>query len=180
MKNYEKRHYFIVTALALVIFSPLIVWLLPYIIHKVLHDDSTVWIVETPAMTYTYFAVALVVLIIGAVLSYFFYRFKVALSLVCLFIAISLMFVGIKPVTVLGFSGMATVTSPFNEQQQYGWEDIEIVYLIIDDDSKEQSLEFHFKDKEIKTFDRRDEVQSLRTLLLDLSKTYGFEFTRKE
>ncbi|MCG1023292.1 hypothetical protein [Sutcliffiella horikoshii] len=180
MKNYEKRHYFMVAAMALVIFSPLIIWLLPYMIHKVLHDGSTVWIVETPLMTYIYFAVALLVLITGAVLSFFYYRLKVAVSLICFFVAISTMFIGIKPVTVVDFGGMATVAGVFSDEQRYGWEDIEKVYLVINDETKEQSLEIHFKDKEIKTFDRRDEVQNLRIQMLELSRTYGFEFTSKE
>ncbi len=90
------------------------------------------------------------------------------------------MVIGIKPVTVVDFAGMATVASPFTDEQQYGWEDIEKVYLVINDETKEQSLELYFKGGEIKTFDRRDEVQNLRIQLLELSKKYGFDFTRKE
>ncbi|KMJ57456.1 hypothetical protein AB685_15680 [Bacillus sp. LL01] len=180
MKNYEKRHYFMVAAISLIIFSPVIIWLLPYYIHKSIYGGSMVWIVETPGTTYTYFAIACILLITGAVISFFYYRLKILVSIACIIVAFSIMFIGIKPVTVLGINGLTKIDSPFNEEQQYSWEDVDKAYLIIDDETKEQSLEIHFKDNTTKTYDLRDNVQSLRLQLMELSKTYGFPFTLKD
>lgn len=183
VKNYERKHYFVVSAILLVVFSPLIIWLFPYLLQRVLFDMSaneTAWMIETPRITYRFFMIAWVFLLIGSVASYFFYKFKILIVMGCLIIAGGTMYIGIKPVTVLNSAGFIFHDSPFDEEIKYSWEDVEKVYLIIEDETNEQSIEFHYKDKETFVITNKSDVLKLTPMIQNIKNTYGFSFTRKE
>lgn len=179
-KNYEKKHYFMVSAIALLVLSPLIIWLLPYILQRATLDMISVWVVETPSITYWYFGIAWLFLMIGSIASYFFYKQKIIIVIGSLFLAIAFMYIGLKPINVMSTAGFTFIDAPFEEEIKYSWEDVEKVYLVIDEETNEQSLEFHYKDNQIFVVDNNREVQSLRSMLLELENTYGFSFTTKE
>lgn len=178
LKNYEKRHYFMVSAIALVLVSPFIIWVLPNILHKM--EWRSAWIIETHGITYGYFAIACLVLVIGAIASYFFYRLKIFISIGCAILAFSIMFYGIKPITVVSASGVTIVDTSSKVERQYGWEDVEKVYLIIDKETNERSLEFHYKDNETFTLDNSKDIENLRIQLLRLKDVHGFPFKTKD
>ncbi|WBL16960.1 hypothetical protein [Sutcliffiella sp. NC1] len=182
-KNYERKHYFIVSTITLIVLSPLIIWLLPYTVQRVLFDMSnteSAWMIETPSITYRFFMIAWLFLLIGSVTAYFYYKRKIAIIFSCTVLAACFMYFGLKPITVLNSAGFIFVDSPFEDQVKYSWEDVEKVYLIIDDSTKEQSLEFHYKDNEIFMLTNRNDVQNMRSILINISKTYEFPFTTKE
>ncbi|WP_226681562.1 hypothetical protein [Sutcliffiella horikoshii] len=179
-KNYEKRHYFIVSTIALLVLSPLVIWLLPYILQRSTFSQSSIWMLETPSITYAYFAVAWFFLLAASIASYFFYRWKVGICLLAVIIALPLMYIGVKPITIVGSAGFTMVDAPFDEKILYSWEDVEKVYLITNDETKKDSLEFHYKDNQTIIIDNHQEVQQLRIMLLELKDTYGFTFTSKE
>lgn len=179
-KGYEKKHYFMVGAIALFILSPLIIWLLPYILQRAPLDMGSVWIIETPAITYRFFGIAWLFLMIGSVASYFFYKQKIVIVIGCVIIAMAFMYIGLKPINVMSTAGFYFVETPFEDEIKYSWEDVEKVYLVIDEETREQSLEFHYKDNHMFIVENRNDVQSLRSIIMDLKNTYGFSFTTKE
>jgi hypothetical protein len=105
---------------------------------------------------------------------------KIGICIVCIIISTILMFFGLKPITALSTSGMIYIDAPFNEERQYTWEDVDKVYLIIDEETNERSLEFHYKDNEVITLDKKINIESLTVQLMELKKSYGFSFTTKE
>ncbi|WP_223701808.1 hypothetical protein [Sutcliffiella deserti] len=179
MKNYEKKHYFVVMAIATVVLSPIIIGLMPTIIQGILYDDRTVWLVKTPLRVYTYFSIACVIFFLGSLAAYFFYSKKIWIALGGFVLAFVFIVIGSLNYMIIGEDGIAWHDYPVNEEKSYGWQEVEKVLLVIDDETDEHSYELYFKDSEMLALDRKG-MENLNSQLLQLRKIYGFTYTRQE
>ncbi|QFT89649.1 hypothetical protein FIU87_13390 [Bacillus sp. THAF10] len=171
--NYEKKHFFIVAAIVMALLSPLVIWFLPYLLHRNIYADGTVWVIKTHAITYRYYGIAVVLLVVAAVISYFLKpTFRLIICIACAALAAFFMYAGLKPITTIGEAGVTLVTS---EKVEYSWNDVDEIVLTLNDQTKEQTLEIIFDDNNTLLID--EETENLLTRFMQLIKEYDFPLT---
>ncbi|QFT89075.1 hypothetical protein FIU87_10495 [Bacillus sp. THAF10] len=176
----EKKHNFIGLAIAILIIAPIIVWVVPFIVQGILYDDANVWVLKTPKNVYILYTIGCVLLLFASIFSYLYYHKKVLFMSLGIVLALGIMAFASMSYVLVGEEGVAWRTSGLSQEKKYGWQDVEKVYLTIDNEEDQDYFEFHFKDGETTSIKRPASVEDFNSNLLQLKKIYGFPYTRKD
>lgn len=176
-KYYEKKHFYIAGVLALFMLAPILIVLIPIIIHGILYDDRTVWYINVPYTVYLYYAIGWGVFGVALLFGYFYERYGVFITLSAACVTLLCIYLGSNEYKILGDNGVAWSGTSTKHKYEYHWEDVDKVLLALPKETNgKQKFEFYFKDGNYVEFERDEHFLDFYNKFIEAKNNYGFVY----
>lgn len=181
MVNYEKKHLYMMGAIAVLILTPFYILVGPFIFQGILFDDVSVWLLQTPMTSYGLYGISALMLVLGLFISSFFVKRAVYFTSLGLVLAGVLFVMGTYSFKSLSTEEIAW-GEPFTfKTHTYSWEEVKEVILVSPPTEEEKhTMVFYFKDGKEVTFVRNNEFQAEFSNFNTAKRQYKFPFKASE
>ncbi|KMJ56865.1 hypothetical protein AB685_19255 [Bacillus sp. LL01] len=146
MNNMEKKHVYLMYAMGSLLLLPLYILVGPFIFQGVLFDDKTIWLLQESSDTYWLYAVSGVLLALFFFMAFLFVKYAKWLVGVGIIAALFFFALGTFSYQALGSETISWSATGTFKTNQYTWEDVKEVVLVLPKHGEKHKMVFYFND----------------------------------